>query len=94
MPFPSQYKKALLDGSKNTTIRTSEEVGKYVPGKIYAAKSYEGESLGVRIKVLKVISTSLDELNNFGIPAKDVEVVRDGVSEPNGLVELIRFELL
>lgn len=43
--FPYQYKKALLNKTKNTTIRIKDEIGKYKIGEIYNAKSYAGKKL-------------------------------------------------
>ncbi|MBU0619498.1 MAG: hypothetical protein V1768_04080 [Patescibacteria group bacterium] len=74
--FPSQYKKALLNKTKNSTIRIRNEIGKYKVGKIYSAKSYAGSDWNVQIKILKIFPTTLRKLSNFGIPKRSIEATR------------------
>lgn len=93
--FPSQYKKALLNKKKNTTIRISAEIGKYEVGKIYSAKSYAGRSWDVQVKILKKISTTLGKLSDFDIPKRSIELIQNKEKVSlNEKVELIRFEVM
>ncbi len=95
MFFPSQYKKALINKKKNTTIRIGKEMGKYKAGKVYYAKSYKGVDWGIKIKVIKVIPTILNKLTNFGIHKQSLErIKRVGKINPDSEVELIRFKIL
>lgn len=95
MPFPSQYREAVLGSRKNSTIRIGAERGKYEAGKVYAATSYAGKPWGVRIRILEVIPATLGKLSDFGIPKRSIEATRKkekiSLDEP---VELIRFEVL
>ncbi|MBI2645003.1 hypothetical protein HYW94_02405 [Candidatus Uhrbacteria bacterium] len=93
--FPSQYKKALLNKTKNSTIRIGNEIGKYKVGKIYSAKSYAGRNWNIKIKVLKIFPTILDRLSDFNIPKRSIESIqkKEKISR-NEKVELIRFEVL
>ena len=93
--FPSQYKKALLNKIKNSTIRIGDEIGKYKVGKIYTAKSYAGKGWNIKVKILKVIPTTLNNLSEFGIPKRSIEATqkKEKISL-NEKVELIQFEVL
>lgn len=65
--FPSQYKKAILQKTKNTTIRIGKEIGKYSAGKVYLAKSYAGNNWGIKIKISSVVKTKINQLSDHGI---------------------------
>ena len=93
--FPSQYKKALLSKTKNSTIRIGAEIVKYKVGKIYSAKSYAGRDWNIKIKILKIFPTTLGELTKFGIPERSIEATqkKEKISL-NEKVELIQFEVL
>lgn len=93
--FPSQYKKALLSKTKNSTIRIDNEIGKYKVGKIYSVKSYAGKDWNIRIKILKIFPTTLGELSNFGIPKRSIEATqKKGRASIKEKVELIQFEVI
>ena len=93
--FPSQYKKALLNKTKNSTIRVKNEIGKYKVEKIYSAKSYAGRNWNIKIKILKIFSTTLDNLSEFGILKRSIKATqkKEKISL-NEKVELIQFEVL
>jgi hypothetical protein len=92
--FPYQYKKALLNKTKNTTIRIRDEIGKYKVGKIYLAKSYAGRNWNIRIKILKVTLTTLNKFSDLGIPQKSIEAIQNNKKISfNEKVELILFEV-
>jgi len=44
IPFPPQYKPALLKKTKNTTLRIKDELNKYKTNTIYQANSYAGKN--------------------------------------------------
>jgi|TARA_B100001964_G_scaffold209819_1_gene243626 uncharacterized protein YqfB (UPF0267 family) len=93
--FPSQYKKALLSKTKNSTIRIGAEIGKYKVGKIYSAKSYAGRNWNIKIKILEIFPTTLDELPKFGIPKRSIEAAQKKEKTSfNEKAELIRFEVV
>jgi hypothetical protein len=93
--FPGQYKKALLSKTKNSTIRISAEMGRYKLGKIYSAKSYAGRNWNIKIKILKIFSSTLGELSKFGISKRSIEsILKKEKISLNEKVELIRFEAL
>jgi len=93
--FPTQYKKALLSKTKNTTIRIGNEIGKYKVGHIYSAKSHAGRDWDIKIKIGKIIPTTLGELSKFAVPKKSIAAMKnkDEISL-NEKVELIRFEVV
>lgn len=93
--FPSQYKKALLNKTKNTTIRINKEIGKYQKGKIYSAKSYSGRNWNIKIKILKILPTKLGELSKLKIPKRSIESIqkKEKISLKEK-VELIKFKIL
>jgi len=93
--FPSQYKKALLKRTKNITIRIGDEIGQYHVGKIYSAKSYSGRVWNVKIKVINIFLTRLNQLTRFGIPQRSIESIqsKENISL-NTKVELIKFKVL
>lgn len=93
--FPSQYKKALLAKTKNTTIRMGKEIGKYQVGQTYLAKSYAGRDWKMKVKIRKVLRTTVDHLSNFNIPARSIEAMkRKEKISADEAVDLIRFEIL
>lgn len=93
--FLVSIKKALLSRTKNITIRISDEIGKYKVGEIYSAKSYAGKDWNIKIKILKVLSVTLGELSELGIPRRSIEATRqkEKISFDED-VELIRFEVV
>ena len=95
IPFPLHYKKALINKTKNTTIRIGREVGKYKKGKIYKVESYTGRDWGMKIKITEVISGRLNKLTDFGIPKRSINAIlrREKIST-NNKVDLIRFKIL
>lgn len=94
MPFPSQYKKSLLSGKKNTTIRIGAECGKYQKGKTYGAGSYAGADWNIEIRITSVTPTIIKELKTQGIPGSVVSSIlkQKGVSEKTK-ADLIRFSI-
>lgn len=93
--FPSQYKKALHNRTKNSTIRISDEKGKYKVGRIYSAKSYSGNEWGVKVKITRVIRTTLKELTNYGIPKRSIQAILKRERMKNiDEVELVEFKIL
>jgi len=95
MFFPSQYKKAILNKTKNTTIRIGKEIGKYKAGKTYLAKSYTGNDWGVKVKINSVIRTTLRLLSDHGIPERSIKATqRKKKISLNESVEIIRFTIL
>lgn len=95
IPFPAQYKKQLVKGVKNTTIRVGAEKGKYSEGEIYRACSYAGKDWGVDVKILNVIKLKVKKLKSQGIPLHSINylIKRNNVTE-NSEVELIRFRVV
>lgn len=93
--FPSQYKKALIAGSKNITIRVLNERGKYTVGKTYSAKSYAGREWGVRVKILKRIPTTLEKLFELGVPLQSIQSIqKKQKASLNENVELLKFKVI
>jgi len=91
MFFPHQYKKALMNKTKNSTIR----IGNEIVGKIYSAKSYAGRNWNIKIKILKVIPTTFSKLLDFGIPKRSIKAIQKNEKiSLNENVELIRFIVL
>ena len=93
--FPSQYKKAILSKTKNSTIHIKEEIGKYKVGKIYFVKSYTGRDWNVKIKILNITLTKLGKLSDFGIPKLSIKALQKKKKiSSNERVELIQFKVL
>jgi len=90
IPFPPEYKEALLSNSKSVTLRVDEEMGVYQEGLIYEATSYEDDPWGIFVLVLGVHPMQVDDLTGWGIPDEDIERTRT----PSGRVELIKFHIL
>lgn len=95
IPFPSQYKKALVNKTKNVTLCIDKQIGKYEVGKIYSVTTYSGKPWNIKIKILNIFPTTLDKLFEFGIPKKSIEAMqkREKISL-HEKVELIRFKIL
>ena len=91
MPFPDDYKEALLSGSKNTTIRVGEEMGKYQVGEKYRAGSYTREDWGVEVLVEDTKTVNLEQLPEFGVPEKEIERVKSETDDEQA--EVIKFEI-
>ncbi len=93
--FPTSYKKALLNKTKNTTIRTKEEMGKYKEGKIYKAKSYTDSDWKISIKVIKITKMKLGELRGIRIPERSIRAIMNKEKiDLDSEIELIRFEVV
>jgi len=94
MHFPSSYKKALINNTKNTTIRVGDERGKYTAGTVYDAHSYSNRPMGVQVKVQSVTPTKVSELHKHGIPPRSVKSLHSKVKDDYGDdpdVEVIKF---
>jgi len=87
--FPAQYKKAILNKTKNTTIRINKEIGKYKVSKTYIAKSYAGINWNKKIKIIKTNTIKPNKLSEFGIPKRTINLIKN-----NAKVEVIRFKVL
>jgi hypothetical protein len=80
MPFPKEYKDAILKKLKNMTVRIKNERGKYKPNKIYQPVTYEGDTIGKNlIRILTVNSKKLskpikDKFNSISswVPADSI----------------------
>lgn len=92
MHFPPEYKKALINKTKNTTIRHNQ-LGKHKEGNIYRAKSYAGKDWKINIKIIKIIPTKVNKLQDFNIPKKSINSLRRRVSSKDN-VEIINFEII
>lgn len=92
IPFPSSYKKALQNKTKNVTIRVGKEIGKYIKGKIYTAESYTGRDWGVKIKITEAIPMRINKLKNLNIPKRSVDAIlkREKV-KLNSKAEVLKF---
>jgi hypothetical protein len=91
IPFPTSYKKAILEKTKNTTIRVDEEKDKYTKG-IYFATSYSGKNWGIKIKIKEVKRVKVKDLNREGIPNRSIESLKKKTGDST--VDLIRFDIL
>ena len=93
--FPSQYKKAILRKTKNSTIRIGKEIGKYKAGKTYLAKSYTGNNWGIKIKINSVNKTKLCYLSKHGIPERSIKAIQQKEKiSLNEFVEIIKFTVV
>ena len=82
-----------MSKTKNTTIRTDKEIGKYKTGKTYLAKSYAGNSWGIEIKVVETSRIKVGQLGNHGIPDRSIAAIRRNEKmSVSSLVEVIRFK--
>ncbi|MBD3259448.1 hypothetical protein GF371_02340 [Candidatus Woesearchaeota archaeon] len=79
-----------MNKTKNTTIRTGSEIGKYKQGKIYDACSYAGRDWGIKIKIIKVIRTKAGKLKDYGLSERNIRAAK--VSQ-DSIVELIKFKI-
>ncbi len=73
IPFPPSYKKALINKTKNTTIRAVDELGIYKVGKIYHATTYHGKPWGINIKIQQIFQTNIKSLAKHGIPKRSID---------------------
>ncbi len=90
--FPAEYKKALVNKTKNTTIRTGKEISKYKVGKTYSACSYAGNDWHIKVKITKVTKTTVSKLE---IPKKSLESLKKKEKLSNSSkVEVIQFRVL
>lgn len=93
--FPTEYKKSVLNGTKNSTIRIKKETGKYKVGKIYSARSYAGKDWNIKVRILKVTKTKIGELAKLGISEKNINAIRkEEEMLPNERIEIIKFKIL
>lgn len=94
MPFPSQYRRSLLRGTKSTSVRTSAEMGKYSPGMTYRAVSYKGQPIGVNIHVHSINRIPASALAaNTNTRSAKATMRKTGV-QPSEMVEIIRFNVV
>lgn len=94
MPFPGTYNRALLAGTKTSTVRTGAERGRYKPGMTYEATSYKGQPLGVKVRVQTVETTPLS-----GVDAKTRVGTAQSIQGKHGTslaeqVEVVRFQVV
>jgi uncharacterized protein YqfB (UPF0267 family) len=95
IPFPSRYKKALLKGTKTSTIHIKNKIGKYRSGKIYQTMSYSGEDWETKIEIIKIITAPLKNLQNYGIPQESLlSVSRNNNLSMDEKVDLIKFKII
>ena len=95
MPFPTNYKRSLSNKTKTVTIRIFNQIGKYIVGRIYSAKSYAGKTWGIKIKIVNIRQTTLGRLAEFGIPAHSIDAIRRRMkTSSDEKVDLIRFRVL
>lgn len=95
IPFPHSYKKALINKTKNTTIRTGNEVGQYKVGKIYHATTYHGKSWGIKIKIQQIVQTNIKSLAKHGIPKRSINsVTKKEKLDINTQIEIIKFIII
>lgn len=93
IPFPSQYKKTIQNGTKKWTLRIGNEIGKYKKGRKYKATNYSGQDWGIKLKVLDVISTKISKLSKHGVPIKSITPLLKGESvKESTIVDLVKFE--
>lgn len=94
--FPSNYKDALLKGSKNITIRIDEEIDRYNKGVVYDATSYSGEDWGMKIKIDEISKVKIKDLQQHGIPERSVTGFKKKAKmmSVDDVVDLIKFHVL
>ncbi|MFA6090092.1 MAG: hypothetical protein WC755_09625 [Candidatus Woesearchaeota archaeon] len=91
--FPLRYKKALINKTKNTTIRIGNEIGKYEVGKTYFAKSYAGNEWDIKIIIKDVIPTTFGDLEKYGIPKRTISsIMRKEKVDTKTYIEIVRFD--
>ena len=92
--FPSQYKRAILAKTKNTTIRIKNEMGKYKTGRTYTAHSYAGNSWKQKITITKIFKSTVAKLKEYGIPDKTINSIKNTLKiRANEQVEIINFKI-
>lgn len=94
MPFSSEYNRSLRAGTKNSTVRVGAERGRYQKGAEYAATSYTGQPLGVRLKILSVETVPLSGVDALTRVGTSESIQRKHGTRPNELVDVVRFEVL
>lgn len=94
IPFPSSYKKALLKGVKNTTLRFNNEQGKYKMGEIYEATTYSGKSWETKIQIEKISTTTIDKLSEYEFSERTIHALRKHNLFKNVKVDILRFRLV
>lgn len=93
IPFPSFYRQAISNKSKNITLRLVNEVDKYKEGNVYLATSYTGKDWGIKIRVKKVTPTKLGKLFEFGIPKRSIKALLNKREiTPDSRVDIVEFE--
>lgn len=98
LPFPSAYKKTLLNKSKNITLRFGNEKNKYQAGKIYEAASYSGTKWNIKSKITQVTPTTINNLSSLGIPKRSIAALLNQKFHGKKItsetqVDLIKFEI-
>lgn len=95
IPFPNEYKKALVEGKKNTTVRVEQEVGRYSQGGIYEATSYSGKKWGVLIEIKEVKRASKSDLRELNLPWQTrKKITKELESQKSDTLEVITFKIL
>lgn len=93
MPFLPQYKKKLLSGKKNLTVRIGKEMGRYRKGREYDAQSYSGKDWGFKVRVNSIINTKFKDLHKH-VP-KQVAKMKDFKKlEPKDKAQVIHIKPL
>ncbi len=94
--FPANYKKALLSGRKNMTIRFGGELGKYKKGRTYAAFSYAGKDWKIRVRIESVSETSFSQLEELKIMKSSILRIANeqGRRDEDFSLEIIRFKII
>jgi len=86
--FPKEYKRALLSGKKNTTIRFGEELDKYKPLARYKTITYGGKPIGIDIDIESVEDVKLSE-----VPTKSRKrIIREAGRNLPERLQKIKFE--
>lgn len=91
MPFPRHYKKLLMRGKKNTTIRILNERNKYKKGKIYQATDYKGNHFPILITVTEIMYMKFKDIKKY-IPDAELKAKEFKKLKPNSKVEIIKFK--
>ena len=94
MPFPDEYVHALRNGVKNLTVRVADEINRYKLGVKYRAVSYSGENLGMIIRIVEVIKSSVNDLQSFNVPKQEIDEILSHVTRTDELVDVIRFDTI
>jgi hypothetical protein len=95
MPFPSSYKKALQNKTKNTTIRIGKELGKYKVGNAYEAGTYGQKKWNISLRIIEIKKVQIKDLRSRGISYKTVaKIMCNENLMDNDYAEIIKFEVL